>query len=203
MHELVGKGPRLARLLRHELALALLRNLQKRVAGHVLDARVQLVHKLKELVHHRLQELPVRAQEARVLADDVHNVRRDARLVILASFHLAQAQQVLDHGDEEALLLVFRHGAGDGADGPAQSVQVGPGPLRAVHLQRQLVQHYRLRVVVVQVRQVDERLAHRLVLRNGLGVLCHLAHNLAVLVLDDQNLLGLGHARDHDEAHLR
>lgn len=43
-----------------KLATALFRNLDERVAGHVLDALVAFVHKLKQLVHHRLHELPVR-----------------------------------------------------------------------------------------------------------------------------------------------
>jgi hypothetical protein len=103
--ELVDKRRGLARLVRDELALALLRDLQVparsddsvsregwapsqqlcvtvkrqaqswrgavRVARHVLHARVELVHELEQLVHDRLEELPVRAQEPRVLADDI------------------------------------------------------------------------------------------------------------------------------------
>ena len=46
---------------RHKLPLALLADLQEGVAGHVLHPGVVLVHKLEQLVHHGLQELPVRA----------------------------------------------------------------------------------------------------------------------------------------------
>ena len=48
-----------------------------------------LVHELEELVDDGLQELPVRLQESRVLADDVHDVGRDDGLVVLASLDLA------------------------------------------------------------------------------------------------------------------
>ena len=64
-------------------------NLDKGIAGHVLDAVVRLVHKLKELVDDRLEKLPVGAEEPRVLADNVHDVRRNDRLVVLAAFLLA------------------------------------------------------------------------------------------------------------------
>ncbi len=40
----------------------------------------------------------------------------------------------LDDGDEEPLLVLLVHGAGDAADGPAQRVQVLPAPLSPVHL---------------------------------------------------------------------
>ena len=49
-------------------------NLQVRLACHVLDSRVTLVHELVQLVHDRLQEGPVVDQEAGELADHVHNV---------------------------------------------------------------------------------------------------------------------------------
>ena len=62
---------RIACLEDHELALALVRDFQERLAGHVLDARVRLVHELEQLVDHRLEEFPVVAQEPRVLAHHV------------------------------------------------------------------------------------------------------------------------------------
>ena len=55
------------------------------------------MHELKELVDDRLEELPVGAQEAGVLAHDVHDVGGDDVLVVLAPLLLAQAQQVLEH----------------------------------------------------------------------------------------------------------
>mmetsp|Transcript_27650 Transcript_27650/g.70460 ORF Transcript_27650/g.70460 Transcript_27650/m.70460 type:complete len:1163 (-) Transcript_27650:210-3698(-) len=201
--ELVDERHRLAHLQDHKLAPALLRNLEERVARHVLDPGVELVHELEELVDHRLQELPVRAQEARVLPDDVHDVGRDDGLVVLAALHLAQPEQVLDDGHEEALLVLLGHGARDRADRPAQRVQVVPRPLRAVDLVLQPLEHDVLRVVVVEVRQVDERLAHSLVERDGVGVAHRLAHDLAILVLDDEHLLRLGHPRHEQHAQLR
>mmetsp|Transcript_6409 Transcript_6409/g.9436 ORF Transcript_6409/g.9436 Transcript_6409/m.9436 type:complete len:313 (+) Transcript_6409:2524-3462(+) len=44
-------------------------------------------------------------------------------------------------------------------------------------------------------------LAHGLVLRNNIGVLGGFAHNVAVLVLYNEYLLGLGHVCNHDIAH--
>lgn len=35
---------------------------------------VRLVHELEELVDNRLQELPVRLEEARILPNDIHDV---------------------------------------------------------------------------------------------------------------------------------
>mmetsp|Transcript_2101 Transcript_2101/g.4796 ORF Transcript_2101/g.4796 Transcript_2101/m.4796 type:complete len:390 (+) Transcript_2101:2227-3396(+) len=53
------------------------------------------------------------------------------------------------------------------------------------------------------MREVDQRLAHRLVQRHHLDILQVLLDDLAVLVLDDQHLLGLGHALDEEAANLR
>mmetsp|Transcript_91 Transcript_91/g.299 ORF Transcript_91/g.299 Transcript_91/m.299 type:complete len:538 (-) Transcript_91:749-2362(-) len=184
-------------LPRHELALALLGDFQERVAGHVPDPRVQFVHELEELVHDGPEELPVRSEEPRVLADHVHDVRRDDGLVVFPTLVLTQVQEVLDDDDQEPLLLLLGHGTGDGADGPAQRVQAVRRPRRPVHLGRELVQHDRVRVVVVQVRQEDQGLPHGLVLGDDLRVPLGLAHNVPVLVLDHQNLLGLGHLANH------
>ena len=60
----------------------------------------------------------------------------------------------LDDGDQEPLLVLLVHGAADGADGPAERVQVPPGPLCAVHLVVELFRHDTLCVCVVQVSQV-------------------------------------------------
>ena len=120
-------------------------------------------------------------QEPGILPDDVHDVRRNHRLVVLAPLHLAQTEQVLDHGNQKPLLLLLRHGAGNGSDGPAEGVEVSSAervwevlnfsifsqmiisflfffvspPLRAVDLERQFFQHDVLSVVTVQVREVD------------------------------------------------
>ena len=105
-----------------------------------------LVHELEELVDDRLEKLPVGLEEARVLADDVHDVAGHHGLVILASFHLRQAEQLLDDGDEESLLGVLGHGTGDGSDGPTEGVAIDPRPFRTTHLPGQLFGHDVLRV---------------------------------------------------------
>ena len=105
--DLIHKRLALPALLHHKVPPALLRDLDERVARHVLHALMRLVHELEELVDDRLKELPVRLEEARVLADDVHDVRGDDGLVVLAALDLAQAEEVLDDGDEEALFGLF------------------------------------------------------------------------------------------------
>ena len=60
--------------------------------------------------------------------------------------------------DEESLLVLLRHGSRNRSDCPAQRVEVVPRPLGAIDLVLELVQHDVLRVVVVEVGQVDERL---------------------------------------------
>ena len=55
-----------------------------------------LVHELEQLVDDRLEEPPVSSQESRVLAHDVHDVRGDDGLVVLALLLLAKAKQVLE-----------------------------------------------------------------------------------------------------------
>jgi hypothetical protein len=65
---------------------------------------VRLVHKLEQLVDDRLEELPVSLEEPRVLADDVHDVRRDDGLVVFPSLNFAETEEILDNLDEESLL---------------------------------------------------------------------------------------------------
>ena len=50
------------------------------------------VHEFEQFVHHSFQKLPMGTKKARVLTDDVHNVRGDDRLVIFATLLLAQAE---------------------------------------------------------------------------------------------------------------
>ena len=59
----------------------LLSDFDEGVASHVLDSFVSLVSKLKELVDHGLEELPVSLEETRVLSDNVHDVGCDDRLI--------------------------------------------------------------------------------------------------------------------------
>ena len=65
---------------------------------------MRLVHELKVLVDDRLEELPVRFEEAGILADDVHDVGCDYGLVVLTALNLAKTKQVLNHSDQESLL---------------------------------------------------------------------------------------------------
>lgn len=68
---------------------------------------MSFVHEFEELVDDRLQELPVRFQETRILADDVHDVRSDDGFVVLSSLQFYEAEQFLDDRDKEALLLLL------------------------------------------------------------------------------------------------
>ena len=78
------------------------------------------MHKLEQLVDDRLEELPVRLEEARVLADHVHDVGGDDGLVVFSLLLFAEAEQVADDRNQEAFLVLFVHGARDGADSPAE-----------------------------------------------------------------------------------
>ena len=49
-----------------------------------------LMHKFKEFIYHRLEELPMRLEKPRVLTNNVHDIRGYNRLVIFAAFHLRQ-----------------------------------------------------------------------------------------------------------------
>ena len=74
------------------------------------DARltfVRLVHKLKEFVHDRLQELPVCLEEARVLANNVHDIGGNNGFVVLPSFYFNQAQEFFDDSHEEPFFSVL------------------------------------------------------------------------------------------------
>lgn len=58
---------------------------------------VLTVHELEQFIDDRLEELPVRSEEARILPHNVHNVGGDDGLVVFAAFLLTQTQQVLKH----------------------------------------------------------------------------------------------------------
>ena len=76
----------------NKLPPALEGNLDEGVTGHVLYSLVGLVHELKQLVDHGLEEPPVRPQEPGVLSHDVHDVGSDDGLVVLAFFLLAESE---------------------------------------------------------------------------------------------------------------
>lgn len=60
-------GVERAYLQYHKFAPAFVADLEEGVACHVLHARVCLMHKLKELVDHCFEELPVCTQELGIL----------------------------------------------------------------------------------------------------------------------------------------
>jgi hypothetical protein len=68
---------------------------------------MSLVHEFKKLVDHGLEEFPMGFEEPWVLANNVHNIRRDYSLVVFAAFNLAQSEEVLDNCHEEAFLCLF------------------------------------------------------------------------------------------------
>lgn len=107
VENLIDKWRDLLRLLQHEVASALLGDLNKGIASHILDTVVCLVHELKQLVDDGLQKLPVRLQKAGVLSNNIHNVGGHNGLVVLASLHLAEAQELFDDSDQETLLGIF------------------------------------------------------------------------------------------------
>jgi len=78
------------------------------------------MHEFEQFVDDRLEELPMRSQEARILSDHVHNVGRDDRLIVLALLLLAEPQKVLDDGDKESFLVLFLHRSGDTSNRPAK-----------------------------------------------------------------------------------
>jgi hypothetical protein len=47
-------------------------DLDERIAGHVLNALVRLVHEFEQFVDHRFEELPMATQKARILANNIH-----------------------------------------------------------------------------------------------------------------------------------
>jgi hypothetical protein len=65
------------------------------------------MHKFKELVDDSFEELPMGLEEARVLSDDVHDIRRNDGLVVLAALNLTKTQEILDYCDKEALLSLL------------------------------------------------------------------------------------------------
>lgn len=68
---------------------------------------MRLMHEFKQLVDHRLKELPVRFQESRVLSNDVHDVGGDNGFVVFPAFHLCETEKFFDDSDQEALLGLF------------------------------------------------------------------------------------------------
>ncbi|GMR62161.1 hypothetical protein PMAYCL1PPCAC_32356, partial [Pristionchus mayeri] len=68
---------------------------------------VRLVHELEELGDHLQYELPVGAQEPRVLPDDVHDVGGDHRLNGIILILLFISSPTSDDEHDESLLVIF------------------------------------------------------------------------------------------------
>ena len=81
------------------MPFALVGNLDKSVASHVLNTFMRFVHELEKLVDNRLQELPVCFQESRILSDNVHDITRNDCLVVFATLLLSQTKKILDDRD--------------------------------------------------------------------------------------------------------
>lgn len=82
--DLIDESACLVGLNGDKVAAALDGDFNEGVAGHVLDTVVRLVHKFEEFVHHRLEEFPVGAQEARILSHHIHDIGGNNSLVVLA-----------------------------------------------------------------------------------------------------------------------
>ena len=162
--KLVDEGLLFADLQDDKFALTLRGNLQESVARHVLHPRVRLVHEFKQLVHHRLKKLPVQSQKPRVLSYDVHDVGGDDGFLILHAHDLAQVEQIPDRGDQESVLLILLHRTADRTDRPAERVERVPRVFATAELGVQLFEHLRLGVLVIEMREVNQSLAHDLVL---------------------------------------
>lgn len=71
------------------------------------------MHEFEEFVDNRLEKLPMRTEEARILTDDVHNIGGNDGLVVLSTLRLTQAEQLLDHNNQETLLVLLMHRTAD------------------------------------------------------------------------------------------
>lgn len=131
----INERSKFALLLLDKVALALLRNLDERVTGHVLYTLVGFMHEFKELVDNGLQKLPMGLQEPRILTNRVHDVGCHDSLVIFATLSLTQAKQLLDHRHQETLFSLLIHSTRNGTDCPAELVEILPRPLTTIHLE--------------------------------------------------------------------
>lgn len=137
-------------------------------------------------------------QEARVLADDVHDVTGDHSLVVLSTLQLCESKEILDDRDKEAFFGLLVHGAGDRSDGPAERVAVGPRPLGSIHLLCKLLDHDVLRVDDIKMGEVDQALSYRLVELDGVALLDEFPDDLTLIIFHDQDFFRTDHLFDHD-----
>ena len=82
---------------------------------------------------------------------------------------------------------------------PAERVESVPLQLPA-ELLPQFLQHLLLSVCIVQVAEIHQRFAHRLVLLQRVRVSKHVPHYVAVLISSDQNFFWLHHALNHEQS---
>mmetsp|Transcript_28055 Transcript_28055/g.61252 ORF Transcript_28055/g.61252 Transcript_28055/m.61252 type:complete len:230 (-) Transcript_28055:1342-2031(-) len=206
-HHLLNEEMLLASLQSHKFPLALLADLEECVHRHFLDTWETLVHELEKLEDDCLQKSPMGSEEPRVLAHDIHDVARDHGLVLLAPLHLAQTQQILDHRQQEALLVALVHGTANGADRPAEAVEERRRPALSRTLGEALLcealKHDGLHALGVQMREVDQCLPHHLVQSYLVCVLLLRTDNVTLLVLFNCYFWRLGHLRDKHVANLR
>lgn len=77
---------------------------------------------------------------------------------VLSHRHITQYKIIcashLDDCDQEPLLVLLVHRPADGADGPAEHVQIPPRPLGAVHLVVELLCHDAFGVGIIQMGQI-------------------------------------------------
>lgn len=71
------------------------------------------------------------------------------------------------------------------------------------YLQTQFLNHDLLSLLVIEMCQVDQRLAHCLVQRHNLNILQVLLDYVSILVLNNKHLLWFRHPIDEDAPHLR
>mmetsp|Transcript_94703 Transcript_94703/g.187646 ORF Transcript_94703/g.187646 Transcript_94703/m.187646 type:complete len:219 (-) Transcript_94703:1408-2064(-) len=182
-----------------------LANFEEGVHCHFLHTREGFVHKLEEFENHCSQEFPMCSQKPRVLANNIHDVACHDGLVLFATLHLAQTEQILDHRHEETLFILLMHGATNRTDGPAQTVQKRRRPTFSTlskGLLAKLLQHDGLHVFGIQVCQIDKRFPNHFVQSYLVRVFLLRTDNVALFVLLDGYFGRLGHLRDQDASHL-
>ena len=149
---------------------------------------MSLVHELEQFVNHSFQKLPMSFEKPRVLSDNVHDVRGNHGLVVLAALHLCQTEEILDDGYQEALLGFLVHGARDRSDRPAESVAVGPRPFRTIHLFGELLRHDVFGIDDVQMGEINKAFARSFIELDGVTFFDKLANDFALVIFHDEHL---------------
>lgn len=76
-----------------------------------------------------------------------------------------QTHQYLNDSNKEPLLILLVHSPTDGSNGPAQCVEVLPGPFSTIYLVVKLLCHYAFCVRIIQVSQVHCRTVEEMCIR--------------------------------------